>query len=90
MHYPVFGSESYFVSLWKNLACRFPFSGFLRTGNYNYSDGKVYNRTTNGNWWSATRSSATAANNLNTNTTNVNPQNSNNRGNGFAVRCVAR
>lgn len=72
-----------------NQLANFPLN-FLRTGIYGYSDGKVYDRTTTGNWWSATRSSATNANNLNTNTTNVNPQNSNNRGNGFAVRCVAR
>ncbi len=90
MHYPVFGSESYFVSLWKNLACRFPFSDFLRTGGYEYSDGKVYYRTTGGRWWSATRSSATYANCLYTGTTVVAPQNSLNRGDGFAVRCVAR
>ena len=72
-----------------NQLANFPLN-FLRTGGYEYSDGKVYYRTTGGRWWSATRSSATHANYLYAGTTLVAPQNSNNHGNGFAVRCVAR
>ena len=70
------------------------FYRFWRAGNYNRSNGSVINRTTNGNWWSRNASSDQNANNLNTNisssTGNVNAQNSNYRGNGFSVRCVAR
>lgn len=58
------------------------------TGFYDYEDGKPYNRTTAGYWWSTTRSSATNANYLGTNTTNVYPQASSSRGNGFALRLV--
>lgn len=57
-------------------------------GFYDFEFGKLYNRTTDGHWWSATRSSATAANYLRTGTTNVHPQRSGNRGNGFALRLV--
>jgi hypothetical protein len=67
-----------------NQLANFPLN-FLRTGYYNYSDGKVYFRTTYGTWWSATRSSATGANYLTTHTTAVLPQDSGSRGNGFAV-----
>lgn len=42
----------------------------------------------NGYYWAATPNGATNGRNLNFNSTNVNPQNSNNRGNGFPVRCV--
>lgn len=58
------------------------------TGFYDYEDGKLYNRTTVGYWWSTTRSSATNANYLGTSTTYVYPQNSNYRGYGFALRLV--
>ena len=72
-----------------NQLANFPLN-FLRTGYYNYSDGKVYSRTTDGRWWFATRGSATHAITLYTDTTYVYPQYSNYRGHGFAVRCVAR
>ncbi|MBQ3309938.1 hypothetical protein IJG73_00650 [Candidatus Saccharibacteria bacterium] len=63
----------------------------LRSGNYNWSNGQVYNKGANGNWWStAANSTATNAQNLNTNSTRVIPQNANNKGNGLTVRCVAR
>ena len=70
--------------------CRFSLRLFPYSGNYNYGGG-VNNQGSNGNWWS--RSAYTTAGqaynfNLNTNG-NVNPQNNNNVGNGFAVRCVA-
>ena len=67
-----------------------PALSFLRSGNYNYDSGALNNRGTNGNYWSLRGNSGTNANNLNFNSTNINPQNGNNRGNGFAVRCLAR
>ncbi|MBR3052324.1 hypothetical protein IKG60_01735 [Candidatus Saccharibacteria bacterium] len=44
----------------------------------------------NGNYWSSTVNSSENARNLNFNATNVNPENNNNRYNGFSLRCVAR
>ncbi len=76
------------VSPKANQLANFPLN-FLRTGDYYYSDGKMYSRTAAGYWWSATRSSATDANRLYTNTSYVGPQYSGNRGNGYALRCVA-
>lgn len=46
------------------------------------------NERINGYYWSASPNSATNGYNLNFNSTNANPQNTNNRGNGFPVRCV--
>ena len=46
------------------------------------------NRGTNGNYWSSSLNSATNGRNLNFNSGGVNPQNNNNRYNGFAVRPV--
>lgn len=46
------------------------------------------NRGSNGNYWSATFNSSRNARNLNFNSGGVNPQNNNNRYNGFAVRAV--
>ena len=46
------------------------------------------NRGSNGNYWSASFNSARNAYNLNFNSGGVNPQNNNNRYNGFAVRPV--
>lgn len=46
------------------------------------------NRGSNGNYWSASFNSARNARNLNFNSGGVNPQNNNNRYNGFAVRPV--
>jgi uncharacterized protein (TIGR02145 family) len=60
-----------------------------RPGNYNWSNGALNNRGTNGNFWSSAAYSTTNAHNLNFNSTNFNPQNGNNKGNGFSVRCVA-
>ena len=48
------------------------------------------NRGSNGNYWSASLNSATNGRNLNFNSGGVNPQNNNNRNNGFSVRCIAR
>ena len=46
------------------------------------------NRGSNGNYWSSSFNSATNGRNLNFNSGGVNPQNNNNRFNGFAVRPV--
>jgi len=46
------------------------------------------NRGANGNYWSSSFNSARNARNLNFNSGGVNPQNTNNRYNGFAVRPV--
>jgi hypothetical protein len=46
------------------------------------------NRGTNGNYWSSSLNSATNGRNLNFNSGGVNPQNNNNRYNGFSVRPV--
>ncbi len=46
------------------------------------------NRGANGNYWSRSFNSARNARNLNFNSGGVNPQNNNNRYNGFAVRPV--
>ena len=46
------------------------------------------NRGSNGNYWSSSLNSATNGRNLNFNSGGVNPQNNNNRFNGFAVRAV--
>ncbi len=46
------------------------------------------NHCNNGYYWTATPNGTTTGRNLNFNSANVNPQNSNNRGNGFPVRCV--
>ncbi|MBR1796070.1 hypothetical protein IJ765_02310 [Candidatus Saccharibacteria bacterium] len=60
------------------------------SGNYNYNSGGVANVGSNGNFWSSTSASAPNAHNLNFNSNNLNPQNSNYKGNGFTVRCVAQ
>ena len=64
--------------------------GFPRSGNYNYNSGGLNNRGSNGYFWSSRSNSATNSYNLNFNASNLNPQNNNNKGNGFAVRCVAQ
>ena len=63
---------------------------FLRTGYYVRSYGSIYERVTNGFWWSTTAGSATYGHYLDTYPTYVTPQGSYYRGNGFAVRCVVR
>ena len=59
---------------------------FACSGNGNGSSWN--NRGSNGNYWSASFNSAVNARNLNFNSGGVNPQNNNNRYNGFAVRPV--
>ncbi|WP_251623690.1 hypothetical protein [Odoribacter lunatus] len=53
-----------------------------------YGQGSSANVNGNGNYWSSTWNSNTNAYNLNFNSSVVNPQNNNNKWNGFAVRCV--
>ena len=48
----------------------------------------VSNAGSNGRYWSSTWNSNTNAYNLNFNSGSVNPQNNNNKYNGYAVRCV--
>ncbi|MFA5249768.1 MAG: reverse transcriptase domain-containing protein [Candidatus Paceibacterota bacterium] len=56
-------------------------------GNRNRIDAALNNRGSNGNYWSSSPS-GTNASNLNFNSGGVNPANTNNRANGFSVRCV--
>lgn len=60
------------------------------SGYRNRTSGALTNVGTNGYYWSSSPNSSgsTNAGNLNFNATNVNPLNSNNRANGFPVRCV--
>ncbi|MBR0402963.1 hypothetical protein IJI55_00210 [Candidatus Saccharibacteria bacterium] len=59
-------------------------------GNWNWNNASENNQGSNGNFWSGTPSAETNAYNLNYNSGGVNPQNNNNKGNGFSIRCVAR
>ena len=64
----------------------FAIFAFSASGN---GDGSSWNnRGANGNYWSASFNSSRNARNLNFNSGGVNPQNNNNRFNGFAVRAV--
>ena len=56
-------------------------------GNRNNGDGSLNNQGGNGNYWSSSPS-GTNASNLNFNGSTVNPANTNNRANGFSVRCL--
>ena len=58
----------------------------VAAGNYNGSSHN--NEGSNGNYWSSSFNSADNAYNLNFNSEGVNPQNNNNRFNGFSVRAV--
>ena len=62
--------------------------GTVSAGNFNPTNG-LNNQSTNGNWWTSSVTTASNSANANVNSTNVNPgTNSNNRDNGFSVRCV--
>jgi uncharacterized protein (TIGR02145 family) len=54
-----------------------------------FSNGSFNNVGTIGYYWSSTVSSTTNAHRLNFSATSVNPAGNNNKGNGFAIRCVA-
>ena len=65
---------------------------FLRSGYYYYDSGALNGRGTYGYYWSAqsyTSGTTLGAYSLHFLSTYVYPQNGNNRGNGFAVRCLA-
>lgn len=68
--------------------------GFVRSGNLNPNDGKSWNAGINGYGWSSRAaayisSTSATAYNLGFNATGVNPSNgSNNRWNGFPLRCL--
>ncbi|HIP83038.1 MAG TPA: hypothetical protein EYH36_07570 [Desulfocapsa sulfexigens] len=55
-------------------------------GYRNHNNGTINNADSNGNYWSATVNGSNARN-LNFNSGNAN-MNSNNRANGFSVRCL--
>jgi hypothetical protein len=59
---------------------------FTLAGNRNRTSGGLNNQGANANYWASTPN-GTNAYNLNFNSTNLNPQNNNNRANGFSVRC---
>ena len=61
---------------------------FVRSGNVNVNDGKVYNVGNSGYGRSRTASSSTNAYYLNFNPTDVNPSNNNHRWYGFPLRCL--
>ena len=63
---------------------------FLRTGLYHRSYGYLYERTTDGIWWSGTAESATYGRCLATGTGYVGAQDNYFRGVGFALRCVSQ
>ncbi|MBQ3261270.1 hypothetical protein IJH29_01275, partial [Candidatus Saccharibacteria bacterium] len=70
---------------------------FIRGGYYNWGNkdyptemGAPRNRRYNGYYWSSTTYSTTHSRNLNFYSTRLSPSNGNYKGNGFAVRCVAR
>lgn len=62
---------------------------FPAAGNRNNGSGGLNNVGSNGNYWLSAANSQTNARNLNFNSGNVNPQNNNNRANGFSVCPVA-
>ncbi|MBR2725680.1 hypothetical protein IKE87_00185, partial [Candidatus Saccharibacteria bacterium] len=62
---------------------------FNRPGTYVWSNGALHARGTNGNFWSSVSYSATGAHGLAFYSTYFYPQNSNFKGYGYSVRCVA-
>ena len=62
---------------------------FVRSGNYDYN-GYMYGLGSNGYYWSSTAYGTTVAYRLDFGGSGVYPQNSNDRGNGLSLRCVAR
>ena len=67
----------------------FPLS-FIRSGVYYWDYGGLSNRTNNGYFWSSYASSVTNSRSLGFGGRSLSPQNGINKGDGFAVRCVAR
>lgn len=52
--------------------------------------GALYNQGTHGDFWSATAKDGTSAYDLDFNSSGLNPQDTDSKGYGFTVRCVAR
>jgi len=73
------------MQYFRALKCEFVFYQPV-AGNRNNSTGALTNVGSNGNYWSSTVN-GTNARNLNFNSSNAN-MNSNNRANGFSVRCL--
>ncbi len=63
---------------------------FMRSGSYAWNTGYLNSRRSGGYYWSSRVGSAADSRNLFFNSTAVNPRRSSAKGNGFAVRCVAR
>ena len=61
---------------------------FLRSGIFYWSSADPYDRGGSGYYWSLRSATTTHSCNLNFGSTGLNPQNLNDRGNGYAVRCV--
>ena len=59
----------------------------VRAGWYNYGNGDLGYKGGNGFYWES-KANGTNAYNLNFNSGNLNPQNNNNKGNGFSIRCL--
>ena len=64
--------------------------GFIRGGYYYWSYGNLYSRRSSGLYWSSRVASGTNSRYLLFYGSFLGPRNSNYRGYGFAVRCVAR
>ena len=61
---------------------------FLRSGYFAWVSASLGNRGGYGYYWSLRSANTTYSNSLRFSSTLLNPQNSNDRGSGFAVRCV--
>ncbi len=77
-----------------NIPWKAPWPYFLRTGYYGRSVGYIYARTTYAYWWSSTsgvpNTGILFSHALSTDITYVKSQDSNRRGYGIPLRCVAR
>ena len=67
-----------------------PLLGSLRSGGYNYTNGSLYDRSSNGRYWLSSGYSTVNAYYLSFASSYIYPQNNANHGYGFALRCLAR
>ena len=63
---------------------------YVRSGYYYWNSTGLNNRGSLGYYWSLRSSNTTYSDYLSFNSSYLGPQNSSNRGNGFAVRCVSQ
>ena len=63
---------------------------YVRSGDYRYYSTELFVRGSFGYYWSLRSSNTTYSNSLGFYSSYLNPQNYNNRGYGFAVRCVSQ